>query len=965
MKTKTIKNRSPELDLIVSSTFEIATVSVGDLSALTDGQRSSVRELQSVTRRKKWVSAGDALPDGTLPIPNVSYLKKAVDAYSRVASSLKPRAKRWIVRRARALDRPDLLPEAWGVAAAAHARTAAAGQPQHDGVMVAIYPPPELAAALAGDADGDETSDQLHVTLAYLGTVDEFTDEELELARRAVASVTLGREPLEASVQGTGTFSAPESDDPRWYSIDALGLAELRTEVVRALEQHGVQPRADHDFTPHMTVRYGGDELAEVPTGGDAPWPVDALVFVAAGERSVHPLGHNYLEPQPPDSDEAIDEHCGLCGLGSVERVHNLPDVPEWLDRMTDATLALDDVWTEFVKAPGPCSLNRSPRYNWVEKVGGLPNYVCQVARAIARGGRALESAIPIAIGKIRDWAEGKDNVSEEVRARSQATMAEWDKKKAEATTETVSLAVDDRGTDELLKYVTVPSVSVLTLEEGSPMARVATIVAGAGADWSKEFAYFWNTETDAVYRVSPDDRVEIFAVEEAEEATEPGTDATPATPIWREDDVNVANVRELPAVDDPETLEAIVGASVDDTTTGLESLPEGAGSRFRIPIVIPEGVQSGDRRTFSKGALEFKEPPIPLLWQKTTDEGHKGSVTVGKITSIERLEGGLGNAEGVFDTHEDAIEAARQVKDKFLTGVSGDVDQFKAELAEGENDDEDQLSIHHARLVAATLVAKPAFQEATIELVPRAGEEQVITAAGGPLYPPREWFGDPQLTEPTRLVVTDEGRVYGHIGLWATRHRSNPLWKLPSSPSDYAHFHTGTVKTAEGDMLDSGVITLTGGHADLELSAREAAAHYDDTRSAVCDVRAGRDAHGTWVAGAMRPGISDFQLRAFRASHPSVDCRPIDGKLDLIAVCQVNTPGFPVARALVADGRLLALVAAGAAELYDDRDDATRVPASVTELVGRVTALEARFAEQDRREELQRREQLAAAITA
>jgi hypothetical protein len=118
------------------------------------------------------------------------------------------------------------------------------------------------------------------------------------------------------------------------------------------------------------------------------------------------------------------------------------------------------------------------------------------------------------------------------------------------------------------------------------------------------------------------------------------------------------------------------------------------------------------------------------------------------------------------------------------------------------------------------------------------------------------------------------------------------------------------------------GQLTLAGGHAGLEASAEEAVRHYDDTASAFADVHAGEDAYGIWVSGALRPGTTPEQIRAARASAPSGDWRPIKGALELVAVCQVNVPGFPIARARVASGQVMALVAAGASTLAQLKHD-------------------------------------------
>jgi hypothetical protein len=369
-------------------------------------------------------------------------------------------------------------------------------------------------------------------------------------------------------------------------------------------------------------------------------------------------------------------------------------------------------------------------------------------------------------------------------------------------------------------------------------------------------------------------------------------------------------------------------------------------GSAFSIPLVIPEELESGDGRRFDKGALEIRELPLPLMWQIKSAEGHNGSVVVGRIDHMERVENGIGNATGVFDSGAYGQEAERLVREGFIRGVSADLDQFEAnqeqvELSEDEDTGKigtDKLVITHARVMAVTLVPKPAFQECQIYLV-NDGEKQEdivipdgvyvdemdpieasalvacgLVAGSVPVVPPRSWFNNPQLTQATPLTVDDEGRVFGHIAAWHVDHIGMSFGtRPPRSKSKYAYFHTGVVRTDDGTDMPVGQLTLAGGHASLEASAAEAVRHYDDTASAIADVHAGEDAFGIWVSGALRPGTTPEQVRALRASAPSGDWRPIKGQLELVAVCQVNVPGFPIARARVASGAVMALVAAGA----------------------------------------------------
>lgn len=391
-------------------------------------------------------------------------------------------------------------------------------------------------------------------------------------------------------------------------------------------------------------------------------------------------------------------------------------------------------------------------------------------------------------------------------------------------------------------------------------------------------------------------------------------------------------------------------------------------GAEFSIPLVIPEAVESGDGRKFAKGAITMRELPLPLMWQIQTGEGHSGSVVVGKITYMERTDEGIGNAKGIFDSGEYGREAERLVRNGFIKGVSADMDQFEAdqETASSENDSEDKIGngkmrITKARVMGVTIVAKPAFQECKISIVEPAQEQEekamlsdgvyvegvnpldasALVACGLvagmiPVTPPKEWFDNPKLTKPTALTVSDDGKVYGHIAAWHVDHIGMAFGtKPPRSRSNYAYFHTGVVRADDGTDMPVGQLTLAGGHASLEASAHEAVRHYDDTASAIADVHAGEDAYGIWVSGALRPGTTPEQIRSLRASAPSGDWRPIKGGLELVAVCQVNVPGFPIARARVASGQVMALVAAGASVLAQLKSD------PLAELNARVSKVE------------------------
>jgi hypothetical protein len=182
---------------------------------------------------------------------------------------------------------------------------------------------------------------------------------------------------------------------------------------------------------------------------------------------------------------------------------------------------------------------------------------------------------------------------------------------------------------------------------------------------------------------------------------------------------------------------------------------------------------------------------------------------------------------------------------------------------------------------------------------------------------PNGDWFTDPLLTGPSPIVVTEDGRIFGHLATWGTCHIgiSDVCITPPSSPTDYSFFRTGTVLTTTGDV-PVGQITMGTGHANLQLNASRTVAHYDNTGTVVADVAAGEDEYGIWISGAVRASATPDQIVALRGSALSGDWRTIRGHLELVAALAVNVPGFPIPRIGLAasGGKQSALVAAGIA---------------------------------------------------
>lgn len=78
--------------------------------------------------------------------------------------------------------------------------------------------------------------------------------------------------------------------------------------------------------------------------------------------------------------------------------------------------------------------LDRSPKENWVDKVGGLPSYIERIAKHLhSDRGMSISHAIAAAITVCRKWAAGGDGVKSDTQAKAAKALAEWEAKKKKA----------------------------------------------------------------------------------------------------------------------------------------------------------------------------------------------------------------------------------------------------------------------------------------------------------------------------------------------------------------------------------------------------------------------------------------------------------------------------------------------------------------------------------------------------
>lgn len=391
----------------------------------------------------------------------------------------------------------------------------------------------------------------------------------------------------------------------------------------------------------------------------------------------------------------------------------------------------------------------------------------------------------------------------------------------------------------------------------------------------------------------------------------------------------------------------------------------EERGERFEGVLAVIGHVTSDNRYLIPEEVFN-RDLPLPFMVQTQTQPHHLTAENCGRIESITHIpvgefdrrdEFGLADVpddavvvwgEGTFDLSEHGEEAERMIENG--AGVSIDMPPDRVALFDPETLEEvpeEEIDFEAAlmgayvtgiagKIAAATIVSIPAFEEASIVLVPghalvasawgvKLANGGVLTASAAghaPLKPPMNWFFSEEPDEPTPLTVTEDGQVFGHLALWNQCHVAYASCELaPRSRTDYAYFHTGQIVTEEGETVDVGRITVglegdaQGGHASVVLGRKGAMEHYDKTGCVGAFVRAENGKLGIWLSGAVRSDAPDERIRDMRANVPSGDWRDEE----LVAVLSVTAGGFPIPRtqALIASAEngeevVQALIASG-----------------------------------------------------
>lgn len=351
-------------------------------------------------------------------------------------------------------------------------------------------------------------------------------------------------------------------------------------------------------------------------------------------------------------------------------------------------------------------------------------------------------------------------------------------------------------------------------------------------------------------------------------------------------------------------------------------STPAGMFVPVRFPVLAMMDQTTGDHRRLASeggGARNTPTSTWSISAQFEKQMGHDGAVLSGVLYEIELDDTtGIVSGRGFMADDDNGRRHAFAIKSKMMAGNSVGLAEVSAQYVENFDTGDWWIEFTQWNIADTSGVMTPAFFEAYAEIddeitaaldtwdlseelvasctetwthvpQPRDDVAELIASATGAVQAYADFFR-PEAPEPTKIIVTPNGKVYGHLCRWDSPHASMAGNVRPPRPVDgYKSFNKPGVLTERG-IVPTGPIFAYGGHRP-GVGVPDLGAAYGGVENAWCDVRITEGVHGPWVSGVVRPGVADETVYAARASRISGHWL----KGDLKAIVSVNAEGYEV----------------------------------------------------------------------
>lgn len=354
-------------------------------------------------------------------------------------------------------------------------------------------------------------------------------------------------------------------------------------------------------------------------------------------------------------------------------------------------------------------------------------------------------------------------------------------------------------------------------------------------------------------------------------------------------------------------------------------SMPEKPAGYFKaveFPVLALLDKKTGDGRMLLSAGADTRELPLSIRFQTQSASGHDGARVSGALFEVTvDPESGVMSGRGYLLNDANGREHARLIKTGAMRGNSVDLADARARLVMEDEMDDSYIEFTSFRLAATTGVATPAFADARAVISEDMSEEELMASletdeplivtfsaddafvinvlgieddevvASGATRVPFDAFYQPETAHPQKIVVTEEGFVYGHLALWESCHDgyADKCLRVPRPTDGYASFNKPGPLTERG-QVETGPIFAFGGHRSAK-SARTIEDAYGGIENAWADVRVVEGRFGPWLSGVVRPGVADEIVYAVRASR--ISGHWVNGRLK--AIVSVNAEGYDV----------------------------------------------------------------------
>lgn len=129
----------------------------------------------------------------------------------------------------------------------------------HEGAMLAVFAPPGVANRIA--IPGGEPADDLHVTLFYFYDNADLEERERRFIMDLTAKLAVEYPGLDVLLHGTEVFEENE-ERPLVARVWSPTLETFRRRLATALDLAGIRYSKEHEFKPHLTLKYLNGETA-------------------------------------------------------------------------------------------------------------------------------------------------------------------------------------------------------------------------------------------------------------------------------------------------------------------------------------------------------------------------------------------------------------------------------------------------------------------------------------------------------------------------------------------------------------------------------------------------------------------------------------------------------------------------------------------------------------------------------